>query len=595
MPALAAVQLRDWFPQPGYVEVRKGYKWHSWDIGSHVQDVVSVSLLSGLGGNRLEVTGHGLADGTIVKLHSTTSDLPVPFTSTDSYYVVEAETDHFKLSQTKNGDLIPIEDAGSGTIRVYVLDEPPVETLAIYQGPTSSKMFAAAGGALWDVSSNAAATLAGANVGPHTSNRWQWTNFTTSAGAFLYMVNGADDPIYYNGSSWTAPSITGITASDAINVVVHKKRLWFVLANSTKGAYLGGEAVAGAATEFQFGSVFAKGGHLLALATWTRDGGSGPDDYLVAISSRGQAAIYQGTDPATADTWEHVGTFDVPLPIGRRCVMKYGADLALLTVEGVFPFSKLLAVDQSQVIPVALSDMITPDFSSAARSYQGNHGWEMCVYPRGTRLVINVPTVEGQSAKQFVMNTISGAWCEFSNHHATCWAAYGNDIYFGADGGAIYQADVGSADLDTPITAVGQAAYTVLSGPNIKRFSMIRPLCTVSGTNRPSVGISTDFVETSAMSTLPSSGAGSMSTWDSSQWDSALWSTVGREVNDWANATAIGTFASVRFTAQTGVEVGGSGWGLGRWGSLLWGSGGRSDETMRIQGFVVLYENGEYV
>lgn len=589
MPPMAAVQLKNWFPQPGYVEVRRGFKWHSWDVGSSVKTISSVNAGTGT----YTSNSHGIANGTLVKFHSTADDLPAGLSASDSYYVINTATNTFQVSQTSGGSAVALSDVGSGTIYVYVLSEPVVDTLAVYQGPSSSKLFAAGGGSIWDVTANSGAVLSYA--ASHASNRWQWTNFTTSAGAFLFMVNGSDAPIYYNGSSWTAPSITGITASQAVAVCAHKKRLWFVLSGSTKGAYLGGEAVAGAATEFQFGSVFSKGGYLLTLATWTRDGGSGPDDYFVAISSRGQAAVYQGTDPDTADTWEHVGTFDVPLPIGRRCVTKFGGDLLLLTVEGAFPFSKLLAVDQSQVIPVALSDAISPDFSAAARTYGSNHGWEMCVYPRGTRLIVNIPTTEGSAAKQYVMNTLSNAWCEYDSHQATTWAVYGNDLYFASSGGAVYQADTGSADIDTPITAIGQCAYSVLSGPQIKRFSMIRPLCTVSGSNRPSVGISTDFIETTAMSTLPAASSNGSATWDSSVWDTASWSTINTEVNDWANAVGIGTMASVRFSAQTGVEVGGGAWGVGSWGSLLWGSGGRADETMRIQGFVLLYENGEFL
>jgi hypothetical protein len=128
--------------------------------------------------------------------------------------------------------------------------------------------------------------------------------------------------------------------------------------DSTKGVYLATDAIAGAATEFQFGSLFTRGGHLLAIASWTRDGGSGSDDYLVAISSRGQLAVYAGTDPASADTWALVGVFDVPQPIGRRCWRRYGGDVLLLTVEGLFPLSSLLSVDESQAKRVAVSECV---------------------------------------------------------------------------------------------------------------------------------------------------------------------------------------------------------------------------------------------
>jgi len=589
MPPLAAVQLKNWFPQPGYVEVRRGYKAHSWDIGSAVLVVSSVND----GTDTFTSNSHGMPDGTLVKFHATTT-LPAGLTANNKYYVISTATNTFQVSRTLGGSAVNITSAGSGTITVYRLTEPTVETLAVWRGPSSSALFAAAGGAFWNVTINTAATLA--HRAAAAVNRWQWCNHTTSAGQFLFLVNGTDAPLHYNGTTWTAPTITGITPANIIHVISHKKRLWFTIKDSTKGAYLATEAVAGAATEFQFGSLFTKGGYLNALATWTRDGGQGVDDYLVAISDRGQVALYQGIDPQEADTWELVGVFDVPRPIGRRCFVRYGADLLLITLEGVFPLSQLLAVDQSQATRVAITDNIAPAFASYARLYSGNFGWEVVVYPRGTRLFVNIPTSEGERAEQYVMNTISGGWCSYDNHNAATWAVYGDNPYFAGPGGVVYQADTGSSDLDTPITATGQAAYSAFGMPNIKRFTMLKPLVTASATNRPSVGISTDFSETSNLSTSTAATSSAQALWDSALWDSAVWSAQFSEINEWSNAVAIGTFGSVKFQAQTGVSSGGGpGWGVGLWGSMLWGSEGRSDETMRVQGFVILHEPGGYI
>lgn len=590
MNPTSAVSLRNWFPQPGWVEVRRGYRVHAFNIGSDLITVTSADA----GTNLLTSVSHGLSNGTEVRIYvPIASTIPAGLSADETYYVVSSVNDTFALSTTLGGSAVDITSAGSGSFFVYQLSEPAIETLAVWQGPNGSAMFAVAGGAVWSVGSSESATLSRSGV---SENAWQWCQHTTSAGSFLFMVNGTDAPLHYNGTTWTAPTITGVTPADAIHVISHKKRLWFVLRDSTKGAYLGTEAVAGAASTFEFGSLFTRGGHLLALATWTRDGGSGADDYLVAVSSRGQVAVYQGTDPSSATTWGLVGVFDVPTPIGRRCFSRYGADLLLITLEGVFPLSQLLSVDQSQAGRVSITDAISPEFNTAARSYGSNWGWEVVVYPKGTRLIVNVPTAEQQTAKQYVQNTMTGAWCEFDSHNALCWSVYNDALYFGGPDGIVYQADTGSADLDAPITAVGQAAYSAFGSANIKRFSMIRPLVTVSATNRPSVGLSTDFVETSAMSAIsPSSGA-STSTWDSAKWDSGVWADTDLEVNDWASAVSIGTFGSVKFQAQTGVSVGGGGaWGVGLWGDMLWGSRGRSEETMRIQGFVLLYESGEYI
>lgn len=590
MKETRAVQLKNWFPQPGYVEVRKGYKWHAWDLGSSPKTVSSIDDAT----DELTSNAHGYANGTAVKIHAATT-MPGGLSATRIYYVVSTATNTFKLSKSVGGAAVDITSAGSGTITVYAVNEPQVETLAVWQGPISSKLIAAAGGALWDVTSNEAATFSKTSG---TVNRWQWCNHTTSAGAYLFMVNGTDDPLHFSGTAWTAPTITNITASNAIGVISHKKRLWFVLKDSTKGAYLGTEAIAGAASTFEFGSLFTRGGYLLAIATWTRDGGSGSDDYFVAISSRGQVAVYQGTDPADATTWALVGVFDVPTPIGRRCFTRFGGDVLLTTVEGVFPLSQLLSVDQSQSDRVAISERISQAFNEAALSYQSLFGWEAVVYSKGTRLIVNIPTSENATAKQYVMNTLTGAWCEYDNHNANTWVVFNDNLYFAGNDGDVYRADTGRADIDRPISAVGQTAYSAFGAANIKRFSMVKPLVTAAGTNRPALGLSADFVETSTLSTPIAAAATGGSTWDGGQtWDGgALWG--GSDVvqsSEWTSIAALGTFGSIKFTAQTGVQSGGDVWSLATWGSSLWGSDAASNEEMKVQGFVLLHEVGEYL
>lgn len=582
-----AVQLKNWFPQPGYVEVRKGYRLHAYDLGSSPKTVSSLDTAT----DTFTSNSHGLADATPVKFHAETS-LPTGLQANRTYYVRDSATNTFKVAVTVGGSAVDVTAAGSGTLTVYKVDEPVVETLAVWQGPSSSQMFAGAGGAIWRVTSTTAATFSYASG---SEDRWQWCNHVTSAGAYLFMVNGTDAPIHYNGTTWAAPSISGITATDAVHVISHKKRLWFVLNNSTKAAYLGTEAVAGSATEFQFGSLFTRGGHLLALATWTRDGGSGADDYLVAISSRGQVALYQGTDPASSTTWALVGVFDVPTPLGRRCFTRFGADVLLLTVEGVFPLSQLLSVDQSQVDRVAISERISQAFNDAAISYGSNWGWEACVYAKGTRLIVNVPTAEGSTARQFVMNTLTGAWCEYDNHNALSWAVYNDSLYFSGADGDVYRADTGRSDMATAITAVGQTAYSAFGAASLKRFSMIKPLITASGTNRPSLGISIDFIETQNLTTLSGAPTTTSALWDTATWDVSSWGGADVQISDWATVTALGTFGSLKFQAQTGVNAGTSGWGTAEWGVAEWGTDDNTEETMRIQGFVILHEPGEYL
>ncbi len=475
--------------------------------------------------------------------------------------------------------------------RISSISTTPIESLLAWNGPSSSKLFMAGATVIYDITASGTATSVVTGL---TNARWQHTNMTTSAGAFLVLVNGADAPRNYDGSSWTTPTITGsgITASDFIDVNVHKKRLWFVIQDSTNAAYLPTDAIAGTAAKFSLGANFDKGGHLVTMVTWTLDGGTGPDDYAAFISSEGQVAIYQGTDPSSANTWGLVGVFNIAKPIGRRCAIKYGNTPVVITEAGALQLNMSLSKDTSQLTATAITNRILLAMNTAARSYNDNFGWEMVVYPRGTRLIVNIPTAENSSAKQYVMNTLTGAWCEFDGHDANCWIVFGGDLYFGRNNGSVAKADQTGADGQTTITAVGQTAYDAMGAPGrLKRFSMCQPQILTEGNSRVTVGISTDFNETSALST-PTGTVPTTSLWDSAKWDQNVWGGSLQFVNDWTSTPALGRYGSVKFTARTGVEA--AVWGDADWGSSLWGVYA-PELTLQINGFVVLAEPGGYL
>ena len=173
-------------------------------------------------------------------------------------------------------------------------------------------------------------------------------------------------------------------------------------------------------------------------------------------------------------------------------------------------------------------------------------------------------------------------------------------LYSGGNDGAVYEADVGSDDVATPITAVAQCAYQAFQSPgSLKHFTAIQGLITSSQGTQPSLGISVDFQETSEMSTANSVGATGIALYDQAEWDDALWNSSIQQTNNWVSIPALGRFASVKVQAETGLEQAGSDgsyWGIDTWGSALWGGTSfNSDEVMRVNGFVVLYETGSFI
>lgn len=198
-----------------------------------------------------------------------------------------------------------------------------VETLMQWAGGSSVQLLVAVGGAV--LYSATSGTAGASTVGGFTgfgSDQWQAVNFGAGGGNYLIMVNGTDLAQQYDGSAGTVFSGTvadGSLTSTFTNVNEYQQRLWFTKAGSLKGYYMAAaNAIGGTVESFDFSGVMANGGELMAMGTWTRDSGAGMDDLAVFISSQGQAAVYSGTDPASANTWGLVGVYNIPKPIGYR-------------------------------------------------------------------------------------------------------------------------------------------------------------------------------------------------------------------------------------------------------------------------------------
>jgi hypothetical protein len=425
----------------------------------------------------------------------------------------------------------------------------PVETLMVYRPPGSAqRMFAAAGENIWETSTYGNYSIAVAGT---LNDRWQYTNFTPAGGSsYLYGVNGENDPFLFDGTTWSVPAITGVTPSTLININVHKRRIWFIEAQSTRAWYLATDAIQGAASIFDLGAFMTKGGHLLAMGTWTVDGGNGPDDLAVFITSRGQVIIYKGTDPANANAWALVGVFDLPIPIGYRCLTKVGSDLLIITLEGLLPASKSLPFDPSGVRSVALTNRIQEAMLQAGQLGMNMFGWQVMTFPQQSLLIMNVPQSEGVTQVQFVMNALTGAWCRFTGWNANCFETLNESLFFGDNDGNVNLAYTSTLDLVSPIAADLKCAFNYFDDPGRNKYmNMIRPLLVADGTITPAIGVDIDFGNTALtapVTILAPSGA----VWDQSIWDDAIWATGAVTVTNWLGAGAIGTALAVKMAVN---------------------------------------------
>lgn len=432
-----------------------------------------------------------------------------------------------------------------------------VDTLAAYNSPATNKLFAASGTAFYDVTTQGAV---GAAVVTGLSNaRWQHTNFATPSGAFLYMVNGTDKPRLYDGSAWTAidagssPAITGVTTTSLIHVNAFKTRLFFVEANSLRCWYLPVNSIGGAAAVLDFTSIFTRGGKLIQMGTWSLDGGYGMDDYAVFITNQGQVAVFRGTDPSSASTWALVGVYNIGSPIGNRPLCKYSGDLVAITQDGLIPFSKGLMssrVNNSD----ALTFNIQTAVSDAVSAYSANFGWEVEIFPAADQLILNVPT-SSTTSDQYIMNTITGAWCRFKDWNGSCWELYRDEMYFGT-ATKVCKAWNGASDQGMNINGNVIQAFSYFGSPGkFKRFTAIRPIFQADNTPSVAIGLNIDF-DLSTQVSLPSSVAITTSVWDAALWDSGVWGGDLLAVKPWRTVTGSGYAAALHLVvAQKDIDL----------------------------------------
>lgn len=417
-----------------------------------------------------------------------------------------------------------------------------IESLMVYSPPSGNEaLFAATPTAIYDASS--AGSVGAAVLSGKSNGRWQHTMFATSGGNFLVAANGADSVLNYNGSSWTTPTITGVTSSNLVSVTAHVQRLWFVENNSLDPWYLPVASIAGAATKLIVGPFAKLGGSLVAIGSWSRDGGSGAHDLLVLVTSEGEVIIYQGTDPDVADNFVQVGTYRIAKPIGRRCILKTGADLGILTAVGVVPLSQVLQVAITAQGHAAISDKIRNAFIQSYTTANGHFGWQLIEYPDGKLVIVNIPIAERMTQYQYVMNSDTGAWCRFININAGCCAVYGNNLFFGGNDGTVYRYE-GYSDQQGTIAAVVQTSYGEFGTSQSKRFTMAQPLFRGPYGYIPAVEIKVDY--DTSLATLPANTtASAASYWNTSIWNVALWSQGSVPSKSWQTLNGIGQFGSI--------------------------------------------------
>jgi hypothetical protein len=345
---------------------------------------------------------------------------------------------------------------------------------------------------------------------------------STGASNYLTIVNGVDDAKQYDGTVWSSIAAFGAVNTNTLTYIeTYRQRYYCIQENSMNLVYLAANAVSGASTTYNLGSVFRRGGYLVALGTWTIDGGSGPDDHLAICTTMGEIAVFAGSDPASPTTWSYKGTYFIGRPLGAKPFFKYGGDLLYLCENGLYPLSRALLVatiDRTQ----SISKKIGQIFNDAGSAYFSNEGWEIIALPDLPLVLVNVPSTPVRY--QYCMHAQTGAWTIFSGWTPYCFARIGSTVYFG--GTDKVSKISGSADYGANIVATMLQAYSRLGGQRNKKVEMIRPMFEVNGTYSYTLGVASDFQAIGQTNFVSAGLGGAAALWGSAVWGSAVWTSA---------------------------------------------------------------------
>jgi hypothetical protein len=348
---------------------------------------------------------------------------------------------------------------------------------------------------------------------------------TGSGFSYFFLANGVDTMKRYDGTTWTSIAAFGTTTDNYNFVLTYRQRLFFIKKNSLEIEYLSPNSIAGTATNYPLGAVFRQGGYLVAMETWTIDGGTGPEDQLAIISSKGEVSVYSGSDPAT---WVFRGTYFIGRPLGQKCMVKYGGDILVLTETGVTPLSKVVqstSIDRAQTF----SQNIRSIFNTAAGLFSGNAGWEMIVDPVTPMVLINIPSTP--VIKQAVMHSQTGAWTLYSGWDASCFARMGQQIYFGS--GTVIKRVTGNSDDGTNITCTMLQAPSRFQYGENKRVQYVRPYLNTTGSFFYNMGIASNFSDPREKTYVQKGPGISAALWGTGIWGTSLWSGNQELSQDW--------------------------------------------------------------
>ncbi len=432
---------------------------------------------------------------------------------------------------------------GSSAWKTVTDTTKPILSLFSYKNGNSNKIFAANDAVIYEVTGTPTSVLSG-----QTGGDWSVAQFVNANGAvFLRGVNGMNTPIVYDGTTFsTTPALTfaagvTVTANQMSRVWSYQNRLFFIQKDSMDAWYLQVSVVGGQLTRLPLGGVFKRGGSLLFGSSWSIESGDGPNEYCAFVSTEGEVAVYQGTDPGTISTWSLIGVYRTGKPLGPNAFIRAGGDLVIATYIGFIPLSQAMQRDYAALSPSAISFNIETAWNDAV-SLRSGLPWACEVWPELQIAILALPTVTGAAPQVYVVNTRTGAWSPWTGWDARCMEAFNGRLFFGTTGGKVVEAYTTGMDMGMPFTSTFIPLFSDINTPlTMKIAQMARAV--IRSPIPVNVGLSVQADYIVDLPPVPDAAPIPVgSVWGTGVWGTSVWGAgFEKQIQqDWTSASGAG-------------------------------------------------------
>jgi len=377
------------------------------------------------------------------------------------------------------------------------------------------------------------ATTGTLKIGAVTSGPFGDNEAITSAGGAA-VVNGTV-------AAASSIAITGVATTALSHVWLFKSRLFFVQKNTLTAWYMPVAAIGGAASDISLAGIFRRGGSLLMGGTWSFDSGDGIDDRCVFISTEGEVAIYQGSDPSDTTQWAIVGRYDIGKPLGKRATMQAGGDLLIATVDGIVPLSQVVQKDPAALSLAAVTRPI--EITWAGQVSDGATDYELIKWTDENIGMVVAPA----STAMLTVNLQTGAWASQGGWYGTCCALYLGNAFVGRADGQIYKLNDTGADDGNAFTAqYCHSFFDLGDAATYKVAQLVRGAFFANNDFAPRFGMAFDYdvtfgVAPDAAARPPSGGMiWGIDNWGEKEWGGVMLGPVSATTTEWRTVTGAG-------------------------------------------------------